>query len=694
MHKIISPRAVESRKRKAEAEDANTKQVALRRQLGDQLFFELHYAMMTIHCNLPFNVSESSTSRDLFTAVTGFPISMCAETVQRAIFTIYDLSTTMVKSRIAAAKNSTVLPLFHLLVDLWTCKVSSSKYLGAHLFFMDAGGKMQSLLLSCQLYLRSRQGGGADDLLPWVEDALREFGLAPHDILSMTTDGGSDVRRLGESLMGCNWQWCIAHLLSLCMNDAFNPPPEALQVAKDYNEYLNRSDPARQAVEVQQLQQDFEPLSPHNDVPQRWLSSARMLERLLTIYEPAKVAFSTTVPRPQRFSSPHFPLDEHRETLVQLYSLQKLVADVIRTSQNSTQPMGAEMIVSLSSLLRALQEDQPLPLFDPTVRRSSNAPPLEPVERPAHLLTPATRSARATILNGINTRFLKQYRDKPTVVRMYELAAYFYPPLVNMQHLETAYLFSSTLAKTIRDSAKTKIAELCRKVACASHNIAEPVRAPTQTTAAGFHPATVQQIPVFGPRPPTHFLFAGRAQDAPTPHSQVKELIETEMTSYESHARTITHAALHPMEVMHFWEKHAALYPNLAKVARSVYGFQVSSAAIERDFSVSGNLVTSRRSQMNSAYVHMMLFLKINNVHLDSLDLSRVSRLLTQREVDSKWPFAYPRIRLRHALLLGDEVAAEAAAARRRQLMVTALEDEAADAAENSLRQALSDFVN
>ena len=114
-----------------------------------------------------------------------------------------------------------------------------------------------------------------------------------------------------------------------------------------------------------------------------------------------------------------------------------------------------------------------------------------------------------------------------------------------------------------------------------------------------------------------------------------ENLVQQEMLRYE--ALQVDPGDLPPHRLLQFWREHAQDFPILSTVARSVLGYPVSAAAIERDFSVAGQLLTSRRSRLNSACVQMALFLKINATAVEQLYLPEVE-LLAPAQVQQRWP--------------------------------------------------------
>lgn len=57
-----------------------------------------------------------------------------------------------------------------------------------------------------------------------------------------------------------------------------------------------------------------------------------------------------------------------------------------------------------------------------------------------------------------------------------------------------------------------------------------------------------------------------------------------------------------------FWEKMHSSYPALAKVAARVLAVPAASAAVEREFSLAGNIITQKRSKLSPDAVNDMVF--------------------------------------------------------------------------------------
>ena len=66
---------------------------------------------------------------------------------------------------------------------------------------------------------------------------------------------------------------------------------------------------------------------------------------------------------------------------------------------------------------------------------------------------------------------------------------------------------------------------------------------------------------------------------------------------------------INPLE---WWKQNALFYPRISKIAKKVLAVPASSVPSERVFSLAGNLVSKKRSQLKPEHVDKMIFLKKN----------------------------------------------------------------------------------
>ncbi len=57
-----------------------------------------------------------------------------------------------------------------------------------------------------------------------------------------------------------------------------------------------------------------------------------------------------------------------------------------------------------------------------------------------------------------------------------------------------------------------------------------------------------------------------------------------------------------------FWKNNHQLYPRLAKIAKRIFAVPATSAAVEREFSLAGNIVTKKFLQLSPEIVNDIIF--------------------------------------------------------------------------------------
>jgi hypothetical protein len=60
---------------------------------------------------------------------------------------------------------------------------------------------------------------------------------------------------------------------------------------------------------------------------------------------------------------------------------------------------------------------------------------------------------------------------------------------------------------------------------------------------------------------------------------------------------------------LQFWKHNYSSYPRLARIAKRVFAVPATSAAVEREFSLAGNIVTKKRSRLSPGTVNDIIFL-------------------------------------------------------------------------------------
>ncbi|CAM4851169.1 unnamed protein product [Rotaria magnacalcarata] len=68
-------------------------------------------------------------------------------------------------------------------------------------------------------------------------------------------------------------------------------------------------------------------------------------------------------------------------------------------------------------------------------------------------------------------------------------------------------------------------------------------------------------------------------------------------------------------------------YPALSKIAARIFSVPASSAAVEREFSLAGNIITQKRSKLSPDVVNDMVFNHSFKVHQQGPDSTDKSEL-------------------------------------------------------------------
>eukprot|EP00731_Ephydatia_muelleri_P024107 Em0016g378a len=187
VHNIVGERSEKMMSKKQRVDEIVSKKKRSMETMEASRYWALTVAQTVVHMLWPFNVVEDESFRYL---VGEKCPKMSTKMLKRLVLELYIAAKESTMANFIRLKEQTKgLPLFHLNVDLWTLVRDS--------------------------------GRSSDILLQWVKDVLNEFGLQLTDLMSATTDAGSDIKRPSSSLIGCHWDWCMSHLLNCALVEAF-----------------------------------------------------------------------------------------------------------------------------------------------------------------------------------------------------------------------------------------------------------------------------------------------------------------------------------------------------------------------------------------------------------------------------------------------------------------------------------------
>ena len=619
--------------KKEVAIQSKTKKARILASMEPERYHALTITNLFVDLMLPFeHIAHANFRSTLLSDMPPGVKKMTPDVMKRHILELYLTTKSFTISLLADTKECAGgLPAFHLNVDLWTCKVSGGKFLGIRSYFIDRNFNYNGRLLAVKPFNPStavRNSARVSDILfIWVKDVLHEFNLSPADFMSATTDSGGDIQRLGNVVMGCKWDWCLSHLLNCALVEAFGTSVDpALSKNRDVRdifarakrsiEYVNKSHPAQVCLDEVQREHGESSLQLLSDVPQRWKSTVNLLERLLLIWKEVRLMYS-------RMDKP-FVIEADHTLLVQLYSMMFPIADLMTSAQGSSVPEGPRIVTLLSiARQKVLNLLSPLEVFDPALPEASRRTVV------AHEnLHPTAQETRKFLLEAIDKRFFQRYGDLAKRSGMLDLCCFLYPPLRALQYirflLPVDCVNANVLEATIRTNTEKEIRRLAMKVAAKVVPIAAegaPLRgavaAASTGSSAGSRAASARSSMEF------FSLLAGTPAEVPLAEPvpavvTADTMVDEEMRLYKE--RHVSIASLPVEDSLRFWRENKSSFPILSKVARAVFGFAISAAGIERDFSVGGNCLTRKRGKLDEAIVEMMLFLKVNKKDIPPVD--------------------------------------------------------------------------
>lgn len=629
VHDISGARSDKLKRTKEDAVESKSKRSHVLTQMDPTRFWALTVALVFIRFLYPLSHVESEHIRVIYHPDIK---KQSAKMLKRSIVELYLATRAFTVSSLAKVKQSSFLPMFHLNIDLWKSKSTAEKFLGIRLFFVDENFNYCSKLLAVKAFNPHSQIRDEFELssilLLWLTGVLGEFGLSTSDLMSSTTDAGSDIKRLGSVLLESSWDWCLPHMLNCTLVEAFgssldpstskNPETRAVLVrAKKVVEFVNKSEPANKMLEEIQLEHVRSALRLTSDVPQRWKSSAALLERLLVLWHDVRTMYA-------RKQKP-FLIDPEHALIQELYSLMAPIVELITTSQSGSHPAGPAAVCHLVVLLNTvLKLDQPLSILTPTHAAAAR---VDPQPRAAADLHPTTRETRKLLRAALDKRLFKRYSTAPAAhqdrSQMMDCCAFLYPPFSKLPHVDHFLAGTSIVEQNARCTkeqicvaTKSTILRLGIKCEVGRAALQPPQLDALPVPAAGLGAAHAGGIAVADQA--FQLLFGGHLAAPPPVLLTPEAIVQQEMEVYKAEVISMQH--LKPEDVLKFWRTNAGRFPNLALVARAMLGFAVSAAAIERDFSVAGDMVGRKRGSLKSALVEMMLYLHMNIDDVPSLE--------------------------------------------------------------------------
>ena len=168
-------------------------------QLQPERFLCLQSALFFTDGCLYFTAVTRPTFSGLFARMK-FP-RLYPEKIKSYFLQIFHHLKQEIAKKFIEMKECCSLPFIHLSVDLYTSKILNLKLIGIRVTYTDVTNNQPTVCsynLAIRLFKptssqRNASTHHSDLLLHWVECVLGEYGLLQEDIITATTDSGSDI---------------------------------------------------------------------------------------------------------------------------------------------------------------------------------------------------------------------------------------------------------------------------------------------------------------------------------------------------------------------------------------------------------------------------------------------------------------------------------------------------------------------
>lgn len=430
--------------------------------------------------------------------------------------------------------------------------------------------------------------------------------------------------------------------------------------------------------EESQLEQYNTNLKLKNMATHRWSSCAEVMKRFLSLW--------STLSRTFWQRSKPFPLKRRRQELLEVYGSVEAVNEVIKAAQSNgaTGPIFLTKICSLINnqfnVNKDFTVDDPTP--PPPAEAGDPRPQLSDGFQKVVIqhkdMTEVGRVTREKVREAIMRRFIvRRYHARGEMKSSYifDAAALAHPAFVRMPWVATmsdsagmymkisqigswhdwlmitnhSIIVPSTAhASIVREKIRGVVVDLLEKIYLEEEAAAAATPSSATTTGGqrridAFLAVTAEDEWATSKRNEEVQVGVDVRSAAQKASDEWEAYVEwaTDPKSSAPHS-TNPKTGLPWAGLLNWWKDKGTLvndgaFSRLATVFKVLLTVPGGSAALERDFSVAGNIVTARRSMLDSAYVEMLLFLNLNQDYIPSFDLvpilkpTEVSRYIPRR---------------------------------------------------------------
>lgn len=579
----------------------------------ETLASEYACTMMVIKSMLPHCLVESEGFR-IFSIVAckaTMNRRMHASLVVQCIVEIYHSIKVNMKEIIKREVQNSPIPILHLSVDEWCCKLLRQRFIVVRIHFGNSEFEQKSFLLSLRHFDRSsvdRNLQTASNVLyDWVRSVLREFGIEKNHIYSATTYAGNDIRFMCETLMGVQWEWCIPHMLTNAVNEGCgmmssqrNDKHEVKSIISTTSRIISRihgSKVLSAAFDNLVFLKFGKRLVLKRYISMRFTGVFTTLERILKLWSYLTMLYNTQI-------GDSFPLQGKYEVIEQLVALFRGIKRIQKHAETLQYPVACTTLVMLLSFERKeLQLTSNITLANGTVV-------------PYQAIKEEVQATRRQLKEALNRRFLNRYitdgdcsrgrgAGKPAEFYLWEMATVMHPSYESLSFLNYALkqkvnpdysFFSDEMVARFCNGIHEKVISLAYRVYAGLKDQGPP-------------PLSELHMELECPIHPVDSI-ADQFSNSSMAESGNHEVIKKEFFQYMTEKGDRQRDS--QKKILEWWKAKAFSYPHLSKVAQCLLGIQPSSSAVEVDNGIGGHYLEKNQLSTATQVVEMKLFVKRN----------------------------------------------------------------------------------
>lgn len=604
-----------------------------------------------VNNNLAFKFVEYDESRVLNDIAVKpiMQVSLNAKMIAHTVIELFASTKREMMSFIAACKAKSKpreiraadnVPCMSLVVDFWTLKETSTKFLGLRVYFADEKWKFRSLLLGVRHFnpdYCERGRGIRGPLKRWIEDICKDFGISMQDLFGSTSDAGPDIKYMMNKGLNLPWEWCVPHMTNAAAKMAFGIVSDT---SKSKNPHMTQLISAIVSTVCQVKTResmgtlfadmcDFIGESRIKGLvsfrAHRFMGLERVIRRILLLWDALMDWHRGRCEAEAKKGKgpPIFKLDGRKDELCQILSLLSPVTGVNVLAQ--TEECNQVDVTIALYKLRAHTLDVSKNLKDYRSTREN------PKFYPPTALTPLVQDTRALLHDTFHRNFFRRYTHKNTgCAFVFEMQLLLHPSFKDL---------SLSMGKMVRlcNAGKSE-GELARLLEKLTRSVTDKVKNIMRSLMPPAQDHVVTQSADFSMYSDDVLEFATNANDyAPQAHERVvDERVDEELSRWATDPNRLLPVSnpdhrsndIKPETILSFWKRQSetGAYSYLPSVARIVFSLPSSSAQLERDFGVCGMMMTPQRSAMSPYNLEMCMFLNRNREFVDITQCSKIKK--------------------------------------------------------------------